>query len=60
MFDMNANLREQIYYRVKQNHLRVPVVIIVGVATSQGEVSSEKLLQAIDGSPFKTKVRDSY
>jgi hypothetical protein len=60
VFDTGLNLRDQLFFRVKENHLLVPVVIIVGVATSQGEVPSEKLLRAIDGSPFKTKVIDSH
>jgi hypothetical protein len=60
VFDSGANLRDQLFYRVKENHLIVPVVIIVGVATSQGEVPSEKLLRAIDASPFKAKVIDSH
>ena len=44
------------YYRIKEKVMLIPVVLIVGVAISSEEVPSEKLLRAIDSSPFKNKV----
>jgi hypothetical protein len=45
-----------VYYRIKEKVMLIPVVLIVGVAISAEEVPSEKLLRAIESSPFKNKV----
>jgi hypothetical protein len=46
-----------VYYRIKEKVMLIPVVLIVGVAISPEEVPSEKLLRAIESTPFKDKVR---